>query len=55
MPVSVSFTNSAIKDLYPACRERSGPVVEWLTQDRGAASSSLTGVVVLEQDTFILA
>ena len=39
-------------------QENSGSVVEYLTQDRGAAGSSLTGrhfVVVLEQDTFILA
>ena len=38
-------------------RERSGSVVECLTQDRRAAGSSLTGVtaLVLEQDTFILA
>ena len=37
--------------------ERSGSMVECSTQDRGAAGSSLTGVtvVVLEQDTFILA
>ena len=34
--------------------ERSGPVVECLTRDRGTAVSSLTGVTVL-QDTFILA
>ena len=40
-----------------AFRERSGSVVECLTRDREAAGSSLTGVtvVVLEQDTFILA
>ena len=38
--------------------ERSGSVVECLTRDRGVAGSSLTSVtvvVVLEQDTFILA
>ena len=35
--------------------ERNGSVVECLTRDRGATGSSLTGVVVLEQDTFILA
>ena len=39
--------------------ENSGSVVEYLTRDRGAAGSSLTRrrhcVVVLEQDTFILA
>ena len=27
--------------------ERSGSVVEWLTRDRGAAGSSLTGVTTL--------
>ena len=41
------------------CRESSGSVVEYLTRDRGAAGSSLTGVpafsTLLEQDTFILA
>ena len=39
-------------------RERSGSVVECLTRDRRVAGSSLTRrhcVVVLEQDTFILA
>ena len=38
-------------------RERSGSVVECLTRDRRGAGSSLTAVsvVVLEQDTFILA
>ena len=40
-------------------RERSGSVVERLTRDREAASSSLTSVkcciVVFEEDTFILA
>ena len=35
--------------------ERSGSVVECLTRDRRAAGSRLTGVVVLKQDTFILA
>ena len=35
-------------------RELSDSVVECLTRDRGAAGSSLTSVVVLEQDTFIL-
>ena len=40
--------------------ERTGSVVERLTQDRRAVGSSLTGVTaslrcVLEQDTFILA
>ena len=37
--------------------ERSGSVVECLIRDRGAAGSSSTDacVVVLEQDTFILA
>ena len=36
-------------------KEHSGPVVECLNRDRGAAGSSLTGVTVLcpEQDTFI--
>ena len=29
------------------CRERSGSVVECLTQDRGVGGSSLTGVTVL--------
>ena len=40
-----------------SCRERSGSVVECLTRDRRAAGSSLWRhcVVVLEQDTFILA
>ena len=39
-------------------RERSGSVVEYLTQDRGAAwfePHKHHCVVVLEQDTFILA
>ena len=38
-----------------AVRERSGSLVECLTRDREAPISSLTGIVVLEQDRFILA
>ena len=36
-------------------RERSGSVVECLTRDRGAAPHWRHCVLVLEQDTFILA
>ena len=44
-------------DTYVLGRDRSGSVVEYLTQDRRAAGSSLTGVTALWtlQDTFILA
>ena len=61
-PMCLLFTRSGIQ---PSCadpenivRERSGSVVECLTRDRGGAGSSLTRrhcIVVLEQDTFILA
>ena len=33
--------------MHPVSRERSGSVVEWLTRDREAAGSSLTGVTAL--------
>ena len=54
LKVPVHWTNGAARALDKKCfkmtspdRERSGSVVEFLTQDRGALGSSLTGVIVL--------
>ena len=41
--------------MYMVLRERSGSVVECLTRDRGFEPHWRNSVVVLEQDTFILA
>ena len=50
----VSYVLSTILSIS-VLGERSGSVEECLTQDQGAAGSSLTCIVVLEQDTLILA
>ena len=41
------MTRTVNCDIKPQTRERSGSVVECLTQDRGVAGSSLTGVTAL--------
>ena len=43
-PAAFFLTDTAFQSVF---WERSGSVVECLTQDRGATSSSLTGITVL--------
>ena len=47
MENSIGFKRVNYQNLVCRLRERSGSVVECLTQDWGAAGSSLTGITVL--------